>query len=487
MPRKLEASYVAKQKIWKRRFKGLKQPLSISIRQLSNGWSKTIDSELVGRVELAFDPQQIASETKEGTREAANLWVAYCRSVLEVRPTKRKTDRIAELEVELAQLQNQLYGASGNAEFVEQTTEEIEDIATEIRQRRVAKQKGIDFDSEVGRRRRVASVFLDGVDQLPATAENAILHKDLQGEPLPDECLISFWKKRFLEVKRAEKKRSPGGLANLKRDLNSFAQFVGDSASIHKIDEKLWESWFIDDRCKKGDSLSRSKAFVKYIYGCKETGFELPRNIDLLKRTKSKGKNKHSQFSLDEIRFILNNTKGDMRVFVWLMVNCGFTQIDIATLTPEMLHDGYITRSRHKEKDGEDLPVVSWRLWDETKSLIEQFRSDKNGLLFTREDGSTWYLSETRTKPDGEERQSKDDRISDLWNEGFRQTYAPRLTLKFLRKAGSHYLPTTNLGSKDHFLGHMPKTVGSSHYYTPHQDEFDSDVLRLRDVIFGNG
>ena len=71
-------SYIKARKSWRTRFThdGKSIILDISIKQMINGWAKTI-----GNVELSFH-RAIKDRTKEGSRAAANEWAAYVQSKL---------------------------------------------------------------------------------------------------------------------------------------------------------------------------------------------------------------------------------------------------------------------------------------------------------------------------------------------------------------------------------------------------------------------
>lgn len=414
------------------------------------------------------------TDSRANLRAAKQLFVEW-RDRQPKPPTK--DDRISELEIEKAELERQLVGSRPeHADFVEQTQSEIADLRAEINIQRVAKQRGINLDQD--RKTKADIERMIPPDIRPQEVSDYLQHEHLRGEPTPDERLVDFWAKRFLDITKAEKDRSPGGWSNVVRNFGAFTKFVGDQTDVETIEETKWESFFIHCRDNFGDAktkdcLAIARKFIKYLY--QQRQIELPRNIDNYSVTIEEKAIQH--FTLEELQSLLANTEGFLKCCVCLMANCGFTQIDIATLTPSMLQDGYIIRQRHKKKKGENLPTVKWKLWQSTKDLIEQHRTDTNGLLFTRPDGLTWYVNEERKDNNGKTVQSKDDRISELFKE-WRKEHPQRLTMKYIRKTSANLL-SGNLSLQTKFLAHKPKGTAALHYVEPSQPKFDRAVMEL--------
>ena len=100
----------------------------------------------------------------------------------------------------------------------------------------------------------------------------------------------------------------------------------------------------------------------------------LPRNVDGVPRA----------FTIDEIRRLYSGCFpsrykwGSLRCYILLALNCGFTPIDIGTLSWEdvYLDSGRISKQRTKTK-----VAGSWLLWDETVNLIKIFARPEDKAL----------------------------------------------------------------------------------------------------------
>ena len=75
------------------------------------------------------------------------------------------------------------------------------------------------------------------------------------------------------------------------------------------------------------------------------------------------------------------------------MANTGMNQIDIANLKPSEYKDGRITRSRSKTKK-QGTRVVSWKLWDTTRHLLDQYGETSGDRLFLTETKRAWVRDE---------------------------------------------------------------------------------------------
>lgn len=94
----------------------------------------------------------------------------------------------------------------------------------------------------------------------------------------------------------------------------------------------------------------------------------------LIKRPKGK----KEQYTLDQVKTALKHATGDVRFALLIGLNTGGYMGDVASMTPDMIHDGYLIRSRDKQ-DHLDEPVVGcWLLWEETKRLLRFGLKNKN-------------------------------------------------------------------------------------------------------------
>ena len=81
--------------------------------------------------------------------------------------------------------------------------------------------------------------------------------------------------------------------------------------------------------------------------------------------------------SRSEVQTLIEAAPGQLKLHLLLMLNCGFTQQDVADLGQEEVDwlAGMISRRRSKTGDHVTVPMVSYRLWPETFELLRRFRS----------------------------------------------------------------------------------------------------------------
>lgn len=112
------------------------------------------------------------------------------------------------------------------------------------------------------------------------------------------------------------------------------------------------------------------KTFVNWLYDV-EIIDAVPR---IMKKLSIKLETKAVKtLSIPEVKQILDSAKGRAKLYILLMLNCGFTQIDIGDLSPDEIKNGRIIRKRSKTKAKDNVPVVNYLLWKETASLLEQY------------------------------------------------------------------------------------------------------------------
>jgi integrase len=157
------------------------------------------------------------------------------------------------------------------------------------------------------------------------------------------------------------------------------------------------------------------------------------------------------------------------------MLNCGFTQQDIADLHPSEVdwEQGRIRRKRSKTSDRDKVPVVDYILWRETFDLLIRYRSSDPDHVLVTESGKAWLRDHIHD--DGA--RSRTDAIQSNYR---RLEVEGKQPLKMLRKASSTLLD----GSPDHgryavhFLGHAPD-IAHRHYISSNGASFDSAIRWL--------
>ena len=100
----------------------------------------------------------------------------------------------------------------------------------------------------------------------------------------------------------------------------------------------------------------------------------------------------------------VTSTKNQMRLQILLMLNCGYRASDIATIRVGEIREGRIIRKRHKTKKEKDTPTVNYKLWKETKELLEKWavgKEDSDIALRTRS-GGLWAYSDLEELGEGQ-------------------------------------------------------------------------------------
>ena len=180
--------------------------------------------------------------------------------------------------------------------------------------------------------------------------------------------------------------------------------------------------------------------------------------------------------TVEEIKELFGKALERERLYLLLMLNCGFYPVDIGTLKHSEYKDGRITRKRTKTRKRSDkVPTVSYRLWKETDALLTKYRSEDPELVLLNRNGTPLWKEV--------EKNGKFCRISNVKCNFFRIQKKSGITksLKHLRKTAS-----TMLGSHlqygryaEYFLGEAPRSVADTHYVKPSQEQFDKAVKWL--------
>ncbi|MCE5302805.1 MAG: phage integrase SAM-like domain-containing protein [Planctomycetaceae bacterium] len=297
---------------------------------------------------------------------------------------------------------------------------------------------------------------------------------------------------QFLKLQKAEVELgtiSAGRYDTLQRCVNHFAKFVGGATSISKIngatlqayythltEEKKANEWSID---YTSIFLIVAKQFTRWAYKT-DLIENLPRNLsDLQFEIKPR---KVPTLEIPEVQTLLANAIDRTKMFLLLMLNCGFTQKDISDLQPSEVDwvGGRITRKRSKHKE-DDAPEIQYPLWKETFALLKQFGNQKGGRVLTNEKGGA-----LKTEELGKGKLRKVDNIAvayhrlcvKLKHQGLITKKKP---LKLLRKTSPSLLATQPefVNCSLLFLANSVRGVAYKHYIAPSQATFDRAVIWL--------
>ncbi len=180
-------------------------------------------------------------------------------------------------------------------------------------------------------------------------------------------------------------------LSSTTNNITVFRKWAKDKSPLSAITEKLLFDFFdylageiSSGTMAKGYAhqiLLYAKSFIKRQWELHR--IELPRNIssrDLSIRVPTA---EIEVLSLDEIRAFYNRGSSLLKTCILLSLNCGFNQIDIATLKHSEVDwmTGTITKKRVKTGGVDSVPTVTWKLWPMTFEQLKRHRSKHPELV----------------------------------------------------------------------------------------------------------
>ena len=226
--------------------------------------------------------------------------------------------------------------------------------------------------------------------------------------------------------------------------------------------------------------LQEMRSFIKWLWAERILN-DLPRNLDNLKI--KVGATDFETYTKEEIKLLVENASDRTKLYILLSLNCGMLPMDIAELHQSETTGDRIIRQRTKTRHhGDSVPTVSWKLWNETKRLLQQERSSDKNRVFLNENGSPIYRRELKENGDvgntnniakGFERL-----VSKLLKSG---QLKERKALMLLRKTAATMLEThENYGRfAQYFLGQAPQSLAEARYAKPSGEQFDRAVKWL--------
>jgi len=270
-------------------------------------------------------------------------------------------------------------------------------------------------------------------------------------------------------------------LSSTTNNITYFRNWAGDNTLLSSTDEKLLFDFFNHLAGEIGDGKMKlgyahqimlyTKSFIRRQWELHR--IELPRNIssrDLSIRVPTAA---ISVLSLEDIAAFYNRGTSLLKTCILLSLNCGFNQVDIATLKHSEVdwERGTITKKRVKTGGSSSVPTVQWKLWPTTLLLLKKHRSKHPDLvLLGRKDREL-------LQGGGLERV---DVIAKMWRY-VRGKLGNKLEYKLLRKTASTSLASHPVFGRyaQYFLCHSASNVADKHYVKPSQTQFDDAIKWL--------
>jgi integrase len=254
--------------------------------------------------------------------------------------------------------------------------------------------------------------------------------------------------------------------------LDTFKAWLEEDASIDRITPDRWVEWYrhlltLDISVEyKRKRLTNARNFVSWLT---EQGV-IPGFASLFAKRYKFATDREEVKPVDrgQIKAIIDCASGRLRLVLLLMANCGMNQVDIANLKPSEYRDGRIIRSRSKTKK-QGTRVVSWKLWETSRELLDQYRETTGDRLFLTETRCPWVRDEM---VDG--KRSKTDAVASVYRH-----IKEEVSLKQIRQtSGDMIRKQFGKDIADHFLGHGQKKVDAS-YFSRDQEVLDQAVKWL--------
>jgi integrase len=322
-----------------------------------------------------------------------------------------------------------------------------------------------------------------------AQVERAV--KELRGESAasPDrtvKALADDWFRGLAAQVRANG-LSPDRADAVRRFLAPFVAFVGEGADVGAIEPATLTAFhrFCLSQIGGGrwgavyarDIFATARSWIRWLV---ELGVIVaPANLASKGFRFGSTVKRIQTWTPDEVRQVIGEAPGKLKLALLLMLNCGMTQGDVADLLDSEVdwRTGRIIRRRSKTAARESVPVVNYRLWPATFSLLKQYRSGQDRVLLT-DAGNPFMRKKMQAgklvKVDGFAR--KYDKLRK------RMKLKP---MKLLRKTAASLLETHEVYGRftGLFLGHTPASMKDRHYSAPPQALFDEAVMWLGDQL----
>ena len=251
----------------------------------------------------------------------------------------------------------------------------------------------------------------------------------------------------------------------------------------------LQQSW---GHQRRKSIFATARQWIRWAWRQDDVELEnLPKNIDsrefvFLTHLDGTGVAKKTRTELlwtpDEFHQTLGLVPEDFQLYLLLMLNCGFTNIDVGSLLKSelQLDAGRIIRQRTKTRRHEHPPVVNYKLWPRTARLLESLIGPDPVLALTNRAGGPLCVSKLVVE-NGRTREviwcslrrryqsmktAKPKTPSDTSKTGDEKSKLPNKQLKYLRKTGSSRLRSDRrfFSLDSLYLGHSWVTIADKHY-----------------------
>ena len=334
-----------------------------------------------------------------------------------------------------------------------------------------------------------------------------------EGAPVPDSRQLDYHLKKFIATKRQDcalRMITPGRLGKISTTIEFYRKWT-PITSVDRIGTKdhidAYYSYLVTQVLAKEikpeyarNLFGDFKTFVFWLAD-EEVLKEYPRCLQR--------KSKQYQFPkslqtpetipLELVRRIWGAADPRMKLYILLTLNTGGGASEIGKLKKREYDPvaGRITRKRSKTEDSAKTPVVSYKLWPETKALLDQEIANRINYPTRPESANLLLVNPKNGKPlwfesvnDG--KCSRTDSIARHFKSLIERLQEddpdmPEVTYYALRRTAATEIYNEPQYRECHelWLGHAPKTVAEKHYIAPSSTILDACLVWLYDKIFG--
>jgi hypothetical protein len=292
---------------------------------------------------------------------------------------------------------------------------------------------------------------------------------------------------QFLDHASVVRKVSLGRRNNIRMQLDCLLNWLGRTTSIETLNAATVQGFYTHVKANQTDvtgfdTWSTFKRFVKWLWGLDL--IDLPKNLDSKEYTFPRKRKKIEIISDDDLKSLFAKATERTTLYMLLGLNTAMTQVDIAWLRHENVDwgKGELTYKRKKEEEEENVPTVTYKLWDETFRLLKKHRSEHAEFVLVNRNGKQLKVeSETA---DG--KYSKTDNIASRFYHCCTNADVST-SFKYLRKTSATKIDNHGEYRGRHFdslfLGHAPDTTAGQHYSA--KERFPDDVVAWLGTEYG--
>lgn len=263
-------------------------------------------------------------------------------------------------------------------------------------------------------------------------------------------------------------------------------------------------STHIIDQVSSGDIAPKTgshhltifKQFVRHLW--REEVINLPRNLSDAHFRITVPAQEIETYSKADISTIMKAASPRTRLYCLMALNTGATAKDLSDLHPSEVNwtEGTITRKRSKTRGHANVPTVTYPLWSQTLKLLKKYRAKEGDRVLLAENNTPLVKRELR--PDNGMTRTdvvrlafrraimKINREAEKAAKEAKQKPPAKLVAEFrkFRRTGatmiSHHYDET---LADLWMCHAPKGIAQRHYTKPDQDRLNDAVKWLGDEL----